>query len=162
MISKLEILESIAHETQIIKHIAGKLSEADLAYRPSEKQRSMLDLLQYLTCCSSVPATFIANDNWDAAERLSSASADVNLSNFATAMDAQLSFLHETFLNFDDQALSQKDSSMPWGKAVKAGAAIVSMCLSTLVAYRMQLFLYAKAAGLIELNRYDCWAGTDG
>jgi hypothetical protein len=32
--------------------------------------------------------------------------------------------------------------------------------LKTLVAYRMQLFLYAKQAGNADIGPADCWAGV--
>mgnify|MGYP005725594825 FL=1 len=43
------IIESIEHETTVIKHLASKISSDVLDYRPTPSQRSMLELLQYLT-----------------------------------------------------------------------------------------------------------------
>jgi hypothetical protein len=35
------------------------------------------------------------------------------------------------------------------------------MSLKTLVAYRMQLFLYLKSCGVSEIGPANCWAGVD-
>lgn len=53
------------------------------------------------------------------------------------------------------------DAALPWGEPVKAGAALINMPLKCLVAYRMQLFLYAKLVGLTELGSANCWVGVD-
>ena len=41
------------------------------------------------------------------------------------------------------------------------GRALMDMPFRCLSGYRMQLFLYAKAAGNHDLNTANCWAGVD-
>lgn len=161
MITKKEFLDSMKHETRIIQHLSGKLSEKDLEYRPSDKQRSMLELLQYLTVSAAGPVKNALTGNWDHMEAMNQEAAKVTHSTFHAAMDHQMNCMEEWLKDWDEADLSEKDATMPWGTPLKAGAALIDMGLKCLVAYRMQLFLYAKAAGHVDLGPANCWAGID-
>ena len=161
MISKKEILSSINDEIKIIKHLGSKIKEEHLTYQPSEKQRTVLQLLQYLSYCGLGSATVVINGNRDHGKAMSENSLKVNLGNFAAAMDEQMVKIENLLKDFDDKALSERDASMPWGVSQKAGAAIVNKSLKFLVGYRMQLFLYLKDAGIAGLGTSNCWAGVD-
>ncbi len=161
MISKQEILDSMKHETKIIKHLATKLKTEHLDYRPTANQRSMNELLQYLTFCALTPMLNIVNGNWEHAEGIAKKSTNVNLENFGEAMDKQVAEIEKELNKFSEKELAEKDATLPWGTPVKAGIALVEMVIKTYSAYRMQFFLYAKSAGLTELNSWDCWIGTD-
>ena len=50
---------------------------------------------------------------------------------------------------------------MPWGTPTTVSAGLMDMTLKCFVAYRMQLFLQAKAAGNPSLGTVNCWAGMD-
>ena len=60
-------------------------------------------------------------------------------------------------LNDDDW---QRDTTQPWGTPVKLGQGLIDMPLKCLSAYRMQLFLHAKASCDVELDSANCWMGT--
>lgn len=49
VLTKSELIESLQHEVRILLHLAGKVDRAQLDYRPTPKQRSTIELLQYLT-----------------------------------------------------------------------------------------------------------------
>ncbi len=55
----------------------------------------------------------------------------------------------------------ERDASCPWGTPVKLGEALVRTVLYTYVAYRMQLFLYAKESGNADIGPANCWVGVD-
>ncbi|MDR3502488.1 MAG: hypothetical protein P4L79_07880 [Legionella sp.] len=59
MISKQQFLDSCLNEIRIIKHLYGKITPQMLIYRPSEKQRSMLELLQYISHFAEVEASAV-------------------------------------------------------------------------------------------------------
>src|SRR6185503_6246267 len=44
-----ELIGSLQHEVNILLHLASKIDRAELDYRPTPKQSSSLELLQYLT-----------------------------------------------------------------------------------------------------------------
>ncbi len=49
VITKSELISSLQHEVNILLHLASKIDRAKLDYRPTPKQRSTLELLQYLS-----------------------------------------------------------------------------------------------------------------
>src|SRR5262245_16992977 len=49
VLTKPELIGSLKHEVNILLHLAGKVDPAKADYRPTPKQRSTLELLQYLT-----------------------------------------------------------------------------------------------------------------
>ena len=60
----------------------------------------------------------------------------------------------------DGDALAARECTMPWGAPITGGEALMNMALSTMVAYRMQLFLYLRQNG-VEMSTINCWAGVD-
>ena len=49
VLTKSELIGSLQHEVRILLHLASKVDRDKLDYRPTPKQRSTLELLQYLT-----------------------------------------------------------------------------------------------------------------
>jgi len=47
VLTKDELVGSLKHEVRILLHLASKVDPAKLDYRPTAKQRSTLELLQY-------------------------------------------------------------------------------------------------------------------
>ena len=161
MVSKVEILNSMRDEIKIIKHLGSKVKNEHLGYQPSVTQRTLLQLLQYLTYAGLGSATYIVTGNRDHAKKMSDDSVSVNLSNFAASMDSQMNQIESVLKNLNDQALSEKEFTMPTGDKVSVGFALMNRTLKFLVAYRMQLFLYLKAAGIEGLGSSNCWTGVD-
>ncbi len=161
MIDTKHFLDSCMHEIRVIKHLATKVPPGGLSYRPTPKQRSTLELLRYLTTCAIVPGRALVAGNWDEAEALEKASESVTAETFAEAMDAQGQALAALMAGLTSQDLAARDTAMPWGTPCKLGEGLVNTVLKTLVAYRMQLFLYAKAAGNGDLGPANCWVGVD-
>src|SRR3954447_5254394 len=49
VLTKSELIESLQNEARILVHLAGKVESHMRDYRPTPKQRSTLELLQYLS-----------------------------------------------------------------------------------------------------------------
>lgn len=161
MLTKDQLVASLRYETRIVKHLATKLRPGMLSYRPTPGQRSMLELMQYLTCCIHTPARMIADGNWDASEAIEKAAESVAPENFDRAMDAQLSAVAAIIDAIPHADLLGKQTEMPWGAPCATGEALVNMVLKCITAYRMQFFLYLKAAGRTDLGPANCWIGVD-
>jgi hypothetical protein len=159
MFDKKTFLASLALETKIIIHLAGKLSADQLSYRPTEKQRSTLELLQYLTIMGSAATIYATTGTWDHWDALAEKSKSVDLASLPKAMKAQLALITKTLAKLNDAALKRKKANAFYGAKLSLGAGLVEMVLKQYAAYRMQLFLYAKASGLGDLVSSDCWAG---
>jgi hypothetical protein len=149
------------HETKVIQHLATKVPSAQLDWRPTPGQRSTLELLRYLTTCALVPTRAMIAGNWDDAEALENASGDVTPGDFAAAMDRQMQAVEQAIRAIPDEDLLTKATTAPWGTPTVLGISLVDYCLKPLVAYRMQLFLYAKESGNAALGPANCWVGRD-
>ena len=79
--------------------------------------------------------------------------------NFAESMDGAMARITEILGDVDEQAATTKPANMPWMEPTTQSACMLQSVLSGLIAYRMQLFLYAKQSGNADLNSMDCWAG---
>lgn len=159
MYDKKAFLASLKHETKVITHLAAQLSPDKLDYRPSEKQRSTLDLLRFLATTGMGTTTYALTGSWDHWGSVEEKAKAIDLANFPKAMQAQLKGITKALAKLNDAALKRKTvNSFNCGKTT-LGAGLVEMVLKQLVAYRMQLFLYAKASGLPQLNTDDCWRG---
>ena len=161
MITKDQLLASMQMETNIIKHLAAKIPADKMDWRPTPGQRSNLELLQYLTMAAILAAENLVTDSWDHAEAMSAAAESVTPESFAAAMDAQMEKLSMLFADIEVASALETDRTLPWGAPIKQGQGFVDMVLKCLVAYRMQLFLYAKQSGCSEIGSANCWVGVD-
>ncbi|MBA2479598.1 MAG: hypothetical protein H0V44_02970 [Planctomycetes bacterium] len=160
MVTKAQLLDSMRHETHVIKHLVGKIHADKLEYRPSPAQRSTIELLRYLTTCASVSATFALTGTWEHAAAADKRASHLRLEDIPKAMDDQLAAIDRQFAGIDDAELGTRPSKMPWGAPGTLGEVLMNQVLKLMVAYRMQLFLYAKACGA-EIGTANCWGGMD-
>src|SRR5580698_11489410 len=49
VLTKDELIAAFQKEVHILNHLVGKVDPAKIDYRPSAKQRSVLELIQYMT-----------------------------------------------------------------------------------------------------------------
>lgn len=161
MIRREELLEAIIEECTIIKHLYTKLPPASLDYRPSPQQRSTLELLQYLSTAAIASLQVIVQDDWRAYDAYDRRSERMRAEEFPAAMDGQIEEIVAVFASLSDRDLHERTAPVPGGRRLRLGAAILNMTMRWLTAYRMQLFLYAKAAGATAIGTQACWTGTD-
>ena len=74
VLTKSELVSSLKHEVQILLHLAGKIDRKMLDYRPSPKQRSIIELLRYMSIMGPMLITFAKAgafdvSAWTAAEK---------------------------------------------------------------------------------------------
>ncbi|MHC4840794.1 MAG: hypothetical protein ACYTDT_07485 [Planctomycetota bacterium] len=161
MLSPEMVLNACLDEIKVIKHLATKVPVGGLRYKPTDGQRTMDELMQYLTVCGSLAAKGSINGNWDHAEAYSSRSKEVTQDNFAARMDEQAADLTDMLKSVPSGDWQGKDATFPWGQPVKLGDALLMTALKSLTAYRMQFFLYLKSAGRTDLGSAQCWVGFD-
>ncbi len=161
MFTRVQLVDSIRHEVKVIRHLARKVPEGKLDWRPTPVQRSVVELLRYLSVCALVPALWIRDGNWEAAEKLEEREKGLDPKDFDAAMERQERELVAIVEGFSDAEMAERPTAMPWGAPCRTGEGLVNMCLKCLVAYRMQLFLYAKGAGNHGIGPANCWAGVD-
>jgi len=161
VLTKPELLASLQNEVRILQHLASKADRTMLDYRPTPKQRSTLELLQYMTIMGPelIKAAKVGAFEppvWTAAEQ---AAKNRNFDQTIAAIAAQ----HEQYaslLNSLSDADMRAEITM-FGNKTTRGSFIVNHVLSGCAAYRTQLFLYLKACGREELSTMNLWAGMD-
>jgi hypothetical protein len=161
MITKDQLLDSMRHETKVIQHLAAKVPDGKLDYRPSPVQRSTEELLRYMTRMAIVPTIYAIEGKWDRAEEVEKEADAFPLEDFAKEMDKQMAMIEVELAAVDDAEATTKPAAMPWGTPTALSAGLMDMALKCFVAYRMQLFLYVKASGVYDIGPANCWAGVD-
>ncbi|CAN5825291.1 hypothetical protein BH24ACI5_BH24ACI5_23710 [soil metagenome] len=161
VLTKSELIASLQNEVRILLHLASKIDRAKLDYRPTPKQRSTLELVQYLTIMGpallqAAKAATFDRVAWTAAEHAAAArDFDQTLAALGHLTDDYAALLAEVS---DADLRAEIDL---FGGASTRGAFIVNQVLCGCAAYRTQLFLYLKASGREELSTMNLWAGVD-
>jgi hypothetical protein len=161
VLTKSELIGSLKHEVHILLHLAGKIDRSKLDYRPTPKQRSTLELLQYLSVMG--PALVEAAQagsfdpvRWTAHEKASQArDFDQTLAAIAAHDDRYAALLSDV----SDEEFRRE--IVMFGSKTTVGAFLVNLVLCGCAAYRTQLFMYLKACGRDELSTMNLWAGMD-
>ncbi len=63
MLNKNDLLSSFLSEIEIVRHLTTKVPADRMDYRPSEGQRSALELLRYLASCGVGSACAMVDGN---------------------------------------------------------------------------------------------------
>ncbi|HYC83355.1 MAG TPA: hypothetical protein VEB60_02325 [Candidatus Paceibacterota bacterium] len=156
MITKDQFLQSLLHDFAIIKHLYGKVPANGWDYRPTEKQRSTRELVQYLaTAPLTTLRVIVAGDAalFGQAEN----GAGVTVENFPEMLDREVQEISSVISSMSDEDLQTPFEL--WGTTLPKGMWLLNMVLKNVVAYKMQLFLYAKAAGNADIGTMDLWQG---
>ena len=161
VLTKGELVASLQNEVRILLHLAGKIDRASLDYRPTAKQRSTLELLQYLSLMGpelikAAKAGTFDSAAWTAAE---AAAAARDFDQTLAAIAAQSEEYARLLADVSDADLRAEIA--PFGGPSTRGVFLVSYVLCGCAAYRTQLFLYLKACGREELSTWNLWAGMD-
>ena len=160
-----EVVERLNHEVRILLHLVSKVRPGDLDYRPTPRQRSLQELLEYLTIFPGIHLRTIAAGAFDRASwgeewRAEQAAAKGrSLEEIMNALAHQPAMFANLIQGLTDDDL--RSEMEMFGRRSSRGELLVWMLLCHYAAYRMQLFLYLKACGREELGTMDLWAGVD-
>ncbi len=158
MYTREEIWSSFVNEFRIIKHLAEKIPAGKEHHKPTEKQRTTLELLQYISRMGKGILRAILESNAEGFTRYTEASQGVTVENFQIAIDEQVREMKELFDLLTDEELA-KELTL-WGMTEKKSMFVLN-ALKMVTAYKMQLFLYIKASGNESIGTSNLWAGMD-
>ena len=161
MISKTHLLDSMLHECTVAQHLYTKLPAAGFGYRPSPGQRSTTELLQYLSVIGIAGATCMAERDWKRFAPFSERAKALTPGDFVEAMDRQKAELIALFKTLPEERLATQEAPLPGGGVQPLAVALMNGPLKWLTAYKLQLFLYAKAAGASDIGTSNAWRGMD-
>jgi hypothetical protein len=165
VLTKDELITALQNEVRIWLHLVSKVDTAKLDSRPTPKQRSLLELLQYMTIVGpihlrAVHAGVFDLDAWRNTWRTEEEAAKArDLEQVRDAIGKQSALFAELLGSCSD-ADFRAEIEM-FGRKASRGAWIVNLVLCHYAAYRMQLFLYLKGSGREELSTMNLWAGMD-
>jgi hypothetical protein len=161
VLTRTELLASLNNEVRILLHLAGKLTPADLDYRPTPKQRSAMELLKYLTMMGPalLEAAKTGTFNVEAWTRAEKAAESHDFDHVLAAIAAHPGFYETLLADMTDEQF--REEVQMFGMTTTRGSFIVNQVLCGCAAYRTQLFLYLKACGHADLGTMNLWAGMD-
>jgi hypothetical protein len=156
---KQHLLQNLQREIFLLKQLAGFIEERDLDFRPADKMRSTLELMQYL---SGIGATmlrwFIKNDlNPEEWAKIREQRKLVTLDNFKQKLDEQLEQIVMYMDLINEEDLNTKEVELPSKEKMILGTAIINAPIKWLAAYRLQLFTYLKMNGRSDISTREAW-----
>ncbi len=156
-----ELIGSLQNEVRILLHLAEKIDPTKLDYRPSPKQRSTIELLQYLTVMGPALVRAAKDRGFDPArwEADLKAAAARDFDQTLEALAGQSQTYAELLSDMSDPDFRVEVEI--FGRRSSRGAFLVNSVLCGCAAYRTQIFLYLKGCGREELNTMNLWAGMD-
>jgi len=165
VLTKEELIASLQHEVRILVHLAGKVDKSTLDYRPTPRQRSTLELLQYMAIMGPTQVAVIKAGAFNR-PALSAAWGPPEAAAKAMTFDQAVSAIQKQsdeygrLLNGWTEADFRSEIDM-FGTRFTRGSLLVNLVLSGHAAYRTQLFCYLKSCGRDELSTMNLWAGVD-
>lgn len=156
---KQHLLQNIQREIFLLKQLAPMIEERDLDFRPTEKMRSTLELMQYLTTIgASMFRLFLKNDltpeEW---AKIREYRKGVTRENFKERLDAQMEEIVAYMHSITEEELNTKEVELPSKEKMILGTAIINAPIKWLAVYRMQLFMYLKMNGRHEISTKEAW-----
>jgi hypothetical protein len=161
VLSKQELIAGLQHEVHILLHLCSKVEPNMLDYRPTEKQRSTIELLRYLTVMGPALVSAIHTGEFDGAGfgAAMEASKQMDLAKVVASIETQREGLAREIDSMSDDDFRTEIEM--FGRKATKGFFMVQVLWNSFATYRMQLFLYLKACGRAELNTMNLSAGVD-
>jgi hypothetical protein len=160
MITKHDLLGAMLHECDVCIHLATKFTPEGLSYRPTPGQRDTVELMRYLAVVGIAATTCISKSDWKLWGGFTEQVKEMTAAEFPAAMQRQKEALTALFATFTEEQLATQDAPTPSGSK-KLGVAIMGGPMMWMGAYKLQLFLYAKAAGAHDIGTTNAWRGVD-
>lgn len=166
VLTKEELIASLQEEVRILVHLAGKVDKSRLDFRPTPKQRSTLELLQYMAIMGPTQVAVIKAGNFNRAA-LSAIWGPAEAVAKAMDFDQAVSAIQEQSDEYARLLSAWAETDFRgeidvFGTKSTRGSLLVNLVLGGCAAYRTQLFCYLKSCGREELNTMNLWAGVDG
>jgi hypothetical protein len=117
--------------------------------------------MAYLAACGIGGIRALEHANWKLFGEEQSRTKDMAPSEFPAVMNRQKQEIQQFFASTSEKTLETQETRSPLGEALPLGVGILNMPFKWLAAYKLQLFLYAKANGAHDIGTANAWAGID-
>lgn len=158
MITKEQYLGILGNEFRIIKHLAEKVTPGQLSHKPTEPQRTLQELMAYLTQIFISGVEGVVTGDGAAYKKYLRVGDAPTLENFLGLMDSEFAQVEKLINSLSEEDL--KTEVTMWGRTQSKALHLMGM-LSIAAAYKMQLFLYMKQSGTENIGTMNLWAGMD-
>jgi hypothetical protein len=161
VLTKSELIDSLQHEVNILLHLGSKIEPEMVDYRPTPKQRSTLELLQYLTYMGPEVIRYVRAGRFDgqAWQAAIDAASRRDFKQTLATLEEQKQVYKDLLADMPDESFREEVTM--FARTSTRGSLLVNLVLGGHAAYRTQLFLYLKACGREELSTLNLWAGVD-
>jgi hypothetical protein len=158
---KSELIAQLQKEVDILMHLSTKIDRSQLGYRPTPKQRSILELLRYLSIMGPQlvkgAKTQFNVEEWQAANKAAEAR---DFDQTMAVIAGQKDVYAKELAAWTDADFRSEMTAFD-GSKISRGLFLVNLVLGGHAAYRTQLFCYLKACGRDELGTMNLWMGVD-
>lgn len=161
MYTKTQLISAITNEVNIISHLAAKIADEHHDHKFTDAQRTVKELLIYLATSPWKQIELIFNEDPSIFASIAGFATAFQVSDFESAITTHA---HEAIAMIESASdeLLQQEVSLFGGFAKGTRAQLlVQMVYGGLVAYKMQLFLQLKHAGLSDITTSNLWMGID-
>jgi hypothetical protein len=161
MYSKTQLITAIKKEITILEHLVSKVTPELHDHQFTEAQRTIRELLAYLAASPWKQTELIIT--WDMSifanmkEYSDSFVADDFISTLHTNSAKAIAMIEE----LDNNALNEEVSIFNGFVHGSRAQLLVEMVYAQMIAYKMQLFLQMKHAGLHHLGTPNLWMWID-
>ena len=157
MITKEQFIESLQTEFKIIKHLAEKVKPEQLGHKPTEAQRTMHELMHYLTYIFIAGTDSTVSGDGNAYKKYAETPMPT-VENFAEMMDKQEAEVVKLISPMTEEDMATEVNI--WGRNQSKAMHLLGL-LKIATAYKMQMFLYLKQSGTANIGTMNLWAGMD-
>jgi hypothetical protein len=157
MITKEQYIGLLTHELNIVKHLGAKVKPEQLSYKPTEKQRTLGELMHYLSYVTPAFIESVSKDDRSIYMKHHDEAPMPTIENFGSLIDAQIAKVSELVKAIPEEDMEKVvDIFMP-----KKISIWLIFTLQNITAYKMQMFLYMKATGTENIGTSNVWGGED-
>ena len=160
MISKQMLIDKLQNEVRILKHLASKATTPELLeFKFSEHQRTTAQWMAYIAIVGSASAKDMINDDASGFETFTENLENFDSANFASIIDKDIAETVAILEATPDEKFAEQKTMR--GAMTDTRAGHILSVYSLYVAYKTQIFLQLKAAGLKDLGTMNLWGGMD-
>jgi hypothetical protein len=161
MLSKDDIAAAMVKECDVAVHLFEKLPPNCFDYRPTPRQRSTVELLRYMSLCAVAGIQAMHENNFGLFQQIIDKNKDMPPEDFPREMQKQKEEIARYFGGVTEEELETRATMLPGAGNVPLQIALLNGPLKWLTGYKLQLFVYAKAAGNEAIGTANAWAGID-
>ena len=159
MITKQEFIDSLSFELSVIRHLGEKVKAETFEFRPTPSQRSMHELMTYMSTIFGAAVDNIKTGDTSAYSVWAKNTPAVTLENFSELIQKEEDHIKKSISDMSEEELNEAITL--YGRERTRAMHLFNGPLKWATAYKLQLFMYLKMTGQEHLGTMNLWAGMD-